>query len=68
MVELTDEKRQEMIDKIVQADVDYIMEAYHSKVMDIELVSNILEDGFKGYAHYTDEELISEFEERDFAE
>ena len=53
--------RQEIIDKLCQYDVYLIMKNINND--DYFWLSDIRENGFKGYADYTDKELLQEWEE-----
>ena len=53
--------RQEIIDKLCQYDVYMIMRNINEN--DYDWLSDIREYGFQGYANYTDQELINEWEE-----
>jgi len=53
--------REEQIDYLVESDFQYIQE---SSGGGLELLRAYLEDGFKGYANFTDEELAAEVTER----
>ena len=53
--------RQEIIDKLCQYDVYLIMKNINDD--DYFWLSDIRENGFKGYANYTDKELLQEWEE-----
>ncbi len=52
--------REEMIEYLSDSDYDYIMQTDGG----IELLRSYIEDGFKGYSNYTDEELKLEVEQR----
>lgn len=52
--------RDEMIEYLSDSDYEYIMQTDGG----IELLRSYIEDGFKGYSNYTDEELKVEFEQR----
>lgn len=53
-------ERQQIIDKLCQYDVYLIMKDINHQ--DYGWLSEIREFGFKGYANYTDKELINEWE------
>jgi len=53
--------RQEIIDKLCQYDVYLIMKNINDD--DYSWLADIREYGFKGYANYTDKELLQEWEE-----
>jgi hypothetical protein len=52
--------REEMIEYLSNSDYDYIMQTDGG----VELLRSYIEDGFKGYSNYTDEELKLEVEQR----
>jgi hypothetical protein len=52
--------RDEMIEFLSDSDYDYIMQTDGG----IELLRSYIEDGFKGYSNYSDEELKLEVEQR----
>jgi hypothetical protein len=52
--------REEMVEYLSDSDYDYIMQTDGG----IELLRSYIEDGFKGYSNYTDEELKLEVEQR----
>jgi hypothetical protein len=55
-------KRDEVIRLLIEDDINsYVEHGY------IDTLWFILERGFKGYAHFTDDELIQECEERDIS-
>ena len=60
--ELSD--REAMIEYLSNSDYDYIMQTDSG----IELLRSYIEDGFKGYSNFTDEELIAEVKERKWME
>jgi hypothetical protein len=52
--------REEMVEYLSNSDYDYIMQTDGG----VELLRSYIEDGFKGYSNYTDEELKLEVEQR----
>jgi hypothetical protein len=52
--------REEMVEYLSDSDYDYIMQTDGG----VELLRSYIEDGFKGYSNYTDEELKLEVEQR----
>jgi hypothetical protein len=52
--------RDEMVEYLSNSDYDYIMQTDGG----VELLRSYIEDGFKGYSNYTDEELKLEVEQR----
>jgi hypothetical protein len=54
-------KRQEIIDKLVQNDIDTIIQS--NAEGDDSYVASIFEYGMKGYANFTNEELVIEHKE-----
>ena len=52
--------RDEMVEYLSNSDFDYIMQTDGG----VELLRSYIEDGFKGYSNYTDEELKLEVEQR----
>jgi hypothetical protein len=54
-------ERQKIIDKLCQYDVYLIMKNINQD--DYFWLSDIRENGFKGYTNYTDKELLQEWEE-----
>jgi hypothetical protein len=52
--------REEMVEYLSNSDFDYIMQTDGG----VELLRSYIEDGFKGYSNYTDEELKLEVEQR----
>ena len=55
-------KRDEVVRLLIEDDINsYVEHGY------IDTLWFILERGFKGYAHFTDDELIQECEERDIS-
>ena len=55
-------KRDEVVRVLIEDDINsYVEHGY------IDTLWFILERGFKGYAHFTDDELIQECEERDIS-
>jgi hypothetical protein len=55
-------KRDEVIRQLIEDDINsYVEHGY------IDTLWFILERGFKGYAHFTDDELIEECNERDIS-
>jgi hypothetical protein len=56
--------REEMIDFLSNSDYDYIMQTDSG----IELLRSYIEDGFKGYSNFTDEELVAEVKQREWME
>ena len=57
--------REEAIDYLVENDFQYIMDG---DGCGLELLRTYLEDGFKGYGNFTDEELVAEVKERKWME
>jgi hypothetical protein len=57
--------REEAVDYLTESDFQYIVAGDASG---LELLRTYLEDGFKGYANFTDEELIAEVKERQWME
>jgi hypothetical protein len=57
--------REEMIDYLVESDFKYIMEG---DGCGLELLRTYLEDGFTGYANFSDAELVAEVKERQWME
>ena len=55
-------KRDEVIRLLIEDDINSYVEHGH-----VDTLWFILERGFKGYAHFTDDELIQECEERDIS-
>lgn len=53
--------RQEIIDKLVDNDIDTIIQS--NAIGDNSYVASIFEYGMKGYANFSDEELIIEYRE-----
>jgi hypothetical protein len=53
--------KQEIIDRLCQYNVYLIMKGINNE--DYSWLSDIIENGFKGYANYTNQELIDEWEE-----
>lgn len=53
--------RQTVIDRLCQYDVYLIMKGIDQQ--DYSWLCDIREDGFRGYQHYTDEELRTEWQE-----
>jgi hypothetical protein len=61
---LTEAKKNEMIEELIQNDFDVIKaDMIHG---DYSFLYDILSIGFKGYANYTDEELLQEYNDRNF--
>jgi hypothetical protein len=52
--------REEMVEYLSNSDYDYIMQTDGG----VELLRSYIEDGFKGYSNYTDEELKLEVNQR----
>ncbi len=52
--------RDEMIEYLSDSDFDYIFQTDSG----LELLRSYLEDGFKGYSNFTDEELVVEIQQR----
>jgi hypothetical protein len=52
--------RDEMVEYLSNSDYDYIMQTDGG----VELLRSYIEDGFKGYSNYTDEELKLEVAQR----
>lgn len=57
--------REEAIDYLTESDFQYII---NGDGMGLELLRTYLEDGFKGYANFEDEELMAEVKERNWME
>ena len=63
-IKLTDAERKELVDKLTEDTVELIAEqlsedyAVHTSLWDI------IEDGFKGYAHMKDKELLKAHEDK----
>lgn len=57
--------REEAIDYLTQSDFNYIMSTDDGG---LGLLRTYLEDGFKGYGNFEDEELIAEVKERKWME
>jgi len=57
--------REEAIDYLSESDFQYII---NGDGMGLELLRTYLEDGFKGYGNFTDEELVAEVKERNWME
>ena len=55
--------RYEMVDFLVDKDIEHMVE--DAQIDNYEVIASILECGFRGYAYYTDEELISEVKDRE---
>ena len=55
-------KRDEVIRLLIEDDINSYVEHGH-----VDTLWFILERGFKGYAHFTDDELIQECNERDIS-
>jgi hypothetical protein len=55
-------KRDEVIRLLIEDDINSYVEHGH-----VDTLWFILERGFKGYAHFTDDELIEELTERDIS-
>ena len=53
--------KQEIIDRLCQYNVYLIMKGINNE--DYSWLSDIIENGFKGYTNYTNQELIDEWEE-----
>jgi hypothetical protein len=53
--------REEMIDYLSDSDFDYIQNGSGGG---LELLRSYIEDGFKGYGNFTDEELVAEVSQR----
>jgi hypothetical protein len=54
-------KKQEIIDRLVNNDINTIIQEHERG--DDSYVASIFEYGMKGYANFTDEELITEYME-----
>jgi len=54
--------REEMVQLLVDYDIDYIMG--DAAQDDYSMLAAYLVKGFKGYANFTDEELVAEVSER----
>lgn len=57
--------REEAIDYLTESDFQYII---NGDGMGLELLRTYLEDGFKGYSNFEDEELVAEVKERKWME
>jgi hypothetical protein len=57
--------REQAIDYLTESDFQYIMEG---DGCGLELLRAYIEDGFKGYANFEDEELMAEVIERKWME
>jgi hypothetical protein len=57
--------REEAIDYLTESDFQYIMSG---DGCGLELLRTYLEDGFKGYGNFEDEELVAEVNERKWME
>lgn len=57
--------REEAIDYLTESDFQYII---NGDGMGLELLRTYLEDGFKGYGNFEDEELVAEIKERKWME
>jgi hypothetical protein len=57
--------REEAIEYLTDGDFQYIIDGDPSG---LELLQSYLEYGFKGYANYTDAELVAEVKERKWME
>lgn len=57
--------REAAVDYLVESDFQYII---NGDGMGLELLRGYLEDGFKGYGNFTDEELQAEVKEREWME
>jgi hypothetical protein len=53
--------REAMIDYLSDSDFDYIQNGSGGG---LELLRSYIEDGFKGYGNFTDEELVAEVSQR----
>ena len=58
--------REKAIQELVDNDIDSIIRDYN-EMGDASVIAFILEEGFKGYANYTDEKLMQELTERDIS-
>jgi hypothetical protein len=58
--------RDNAIDELIQNDIHTIQD-YALQYGDNDYLGSILRCGFKGYEHYTDEELMQELQERDIS-
>lgn len=57
--------RNKMVEFLINDDIDTVI-TMREQYQDVEYISNILACGFKGYENYTDEELESEYNDREF--
>ena len=57
--------REEAVDYLTESDFQYIIDGDASG---LELLRSYLEDGFKGYGNFSDEELVAEVKERKYME
>jgi len=53
--------REKIIKRLIEDDINSFVEHGH-----IDTLWFVLDNGFKGYSNYTDDELIQEINERDF--
>ena len=58
--------REKAIQELVDNDIDSIIRDYN-EMNDLSVLAYILDDGFKGYRNYTDEQLMQELTERDIS-
>ena len=58
--------RDKAIAELVNNDINMIF-SFKEQDNDEEYIAGILEFGFRGYAEYTDEELMEELEQRDIS-
>jgi len=58
--------REQAIQELVDDDIDMIIKDY-IEMNDLSVLAFILDDGFKGYRNYTDEQLMKELQERDIS-
>ena len=58
--------RELAIQNLVDDDINNIMRDYN-EMNDLSVLAFILDEGFKGYRNYTDEQLMQELTERDIS-
>lgn len=58
--------RELAIQELVDNDINTIIRDYN-EMNDLSVLAFILDDGFKGYRNYTDEQLMQELQERDIS-
>ena len=59
-------ERESAIDQLVNDDINMIID-FRNQYGDEEYVASVLKYGFKGYMTFTDEELMVELNQREFA-